>query len=234
MVKHFFTPGQVVKDLVILSDSKVLLVVELPKEEARESKNGNKVIASFVTAYGRCLLYKAVNKLGDKILYMDTDSVLFAQEIGTELLPVGDQLGQLGDELEAYGDGSYIQAYAAAGAKNYAYRVATPQSDGSLKFTEVRKLKGFTLCFDTANSTTLEKLKELIDGDRDIDVINQKNQIVRGKQFDILSKDVEKKMKCTLNKRIQFYDSTYSSIPYGTVTEMVDVPYQLPDKYLQI
>jgi hypothetical protein len=71
-LKVFYTPGNIVKDLTILSDSKVMVEVELPEEEAREPKNSNKVIASFVTAYGRCLLFKAVNRLADRILYMDT------------------------------------------------------------------------------------------------------------------------------------------------------------------
>jgi hypothetical protein len=82
------------------------------------------------------------------------------QDKEESLLELGDQLGDLGDELEGYGPGTFIQTYAAAGAKNYAYRVKTPQQDGSFKTFDVRKLKGFTLCFDTAKSTTLERLKD--------------------------------------------------------------------------
>jgi hypothetical protein len=54
-------------------------------------------------------------------------------------------------------------------------------------------------------------------------------QIVRGKKFNIFSKDIKKRMKCTLNKRVQLYDGSYKSLPYGYASGSFDIPYQIPE-----
>jgi len=58
--------------LSIISEDKVVVVTELEESLVSESKYSNKVIASFVTAYGRCLLFKAACKLKKNLLYVDT------------------------------------------------------------------------------------------------------------------------------------------------------------------
>jgi len=72
LIKLFYTPGLKVKDLTIVSNDKLIVVTELAEELVTESKFSNKVIAAFVTAYGRCLLFKAASKLKKNLLYMDT------------------------------------------------------------------------------------------------------------------------------------------------------------------
>jgi len=72
LIRLFYTPGVKVKDITIASDDKLIVLTELEKEVASESKYSNKVLASFVTAYGRIMLFKACNRLQRRILYMDT------------------------------------------------------------------------------------------------------------------------------------------------------------------
>jgi hypothetical protein len=43
--------------------------------------NRNVVIASFVTAYARLELFKVLHKLGDSVLYYDTDSVIYVEDV---------------------------------------------------------------------------------------------------------------------------------------------------------
>jgi hypothetical protein len=43
--------------------------------------NRNVVIASFVTAYARLELYEVINKLGKSVLYFDTDSIIYIEDV---------------------------------------------------------------------------------------------------------------------------------------------------------
>ena len=42
---------------------------------------------------------EALEKVGDRILYMDTDSLIYVESPGDVSLPTGDLLGDLTDEL---------------------------------------------------------------------------------------------------------------------------------------
>ena len=83
-------------------------------------------------------LYNVLERLGEKVLYFDTDSVVYVVKDGEEEPPVGDFLGDLTDEL----DGKHIVEFVSAGPKNYAYLL----NDGHTQC----KVKGFTLNHENA------------------------------------------------------------------------------------
>ena len=85
-------------------------------------KNTNPVIASYVTTHARLELYNYMEQLGRRVLYCDTDSVIYEHEIGEYNPPLGEFVGQLTDELE----GHDIEKFVSNGAKNYGYQ----RSDG--------------------------------------------------------------------------------------------------------
>lgn len=100
-----------------------MLVCYKVREEARSpDKTTNVVMAAFTTAYARLELYKYLEMLGPaRVIYFDTDSVIFYYKDGDVMPEVGDFLGQMTDELEAYGPGSYIIEIVAGGPKNCAF-----------------------------------------------------------------------------------------------------------------
>ena len=56
----------------------------------------NVCIAVFITAYARVKLYKdALLPLGEKVVYMDTDSVIYTSPTGQPLIDI-DHTGELG------------------------------------------------------------------------------------------------------------------------------------------
>src|SRR5271170_7216804 len=83
----------------------------------------NPFIAAYTTAQARLKLYSYLEKLGERVLYFDTDSVIYVTKPGQELLPTGSFLGELTDELEEYGSGASIHEFVSGGPKNYAYTV---------------------------------------------------------------------------------------------------------------
>ena len=83
-------------------------------------KHTNVVITSYVTAGAGIHLYSYLNKLQEKALYCDTDSVVYVQPSG-EPGPVetGDCLGAITSELKS---GQYICEFVSTGPKHYAYK----------------------------------------------------------------------------------------------------------------
>jgi hypothetical protein len=62
--------------------------------------NRNVIIASFVTAYARLELFKVLHKLQENVLYYDTDSVIYVEDLAKRrCLKTGKYLGELTDEL---------------------------------------------------------------------------------------------------------------------------------------
>ena len=69
-----------------------------------ENNKVNIVIAAFTTAYARLKLYDLLDLLQERVLYYDTDSVVYVHEPSKPDPPLGDYLGDLTDEL----NGGYI------------------------------------------------------------------------------------------------------------------------------
>ncbi|TWW74000.1 hypothetical protein D4764_14G0000010 [Takifugu flavidus] len=96
-------------------------------------KQSNVFIAAFTTAHARLKLYSYLEKLQDRVFYIDTDSLIYLVKEGEKPLELGNYLGDLTDEL----DGDSIQEFAAAGPKSYAYQTRN-------KKKVVMRVKGIT------------------------------------------------------------------------------------------
>ncbi|GAV01658.1 hypothetical protein RvY_12336 [Ramazzottius varieornatus] len=114
--------------------------VQVPYKAAEgfEDQNGtvNVVIAALTTCYARLhlLRYMVESTRPERILYFDTDSVVFVSRESAVDPPVGNVLGNLSSELKP---GQHITRFATMGPKSYAYVT----NDGKM----VVKMKGFVL-----------------------------------------------------------------------------------------
>ena len=77
----------------------------------------NVAIAAFTTAYARLKLYDVLDQLNERVLYYDTDSVIFVSKPGESEPRLGPYLGQLTDELKE----GHITTFISGGPKNYCY-----------------------------------------------------------------------------------------------------------------
>ncbi|XP_044594809.1 uncharacterized protein LOC123272174 [Cotesia glomerata] len=132
------------------------------KDALKPSRTTNVVIAAYTTAQARLKLYSYLEKLGKRALYCDTDSCIYISSKGLYEPPTGKFLGELTDELEKYGIGSYITSFVTGGPKFYAFTILTP--DGSIK--EVCKVKGITLNVSTSLKINYKTVKSLVTGER--------------------------------------------------------------------
>ena len=85
----------------------------------------NVAIAAFTTAHARLHLWQYLDRLGDRVLYFDTDSIIFVHRPGRYCPPTGDFLGEFKDEFKP---GQYAVEFVGAGPKNYGVQLNTGES----------------------------------------------------------------------------------------------------------
>ena len=203
-----FGKTDTLKYFTFVSDD-VALVQHRPLEGVvRQTHNINVFIGAFTTAHARLELYDLMDKLGDRVLYSDTDSVIFVSRVGDWMPPLGDHLGELTDEI---GGGDYITEFCSSGPKSYGYRTA--------KGKVCMKAKGITLNARNSQAIRLDSLIGLVNGyvtshDNTQYILAHTENIVRDKKHITLhNKSVEKRFKVVYNKRRLLSD--FNTLPYG-------------------
>ena len=97
------------------------------EDNVTSGKNVNVAVPAYVTTQARLKLYEYLSKFGKSDLYCDTVSVFYIQNVDE---PPNDKtvdyLGDLTDELEEFGPGSYIEQFVSGGPINYAFSVFSP------------------------------------------------------------------------------------------------------------
>lgn len=82
----------------------ILLVNWSFKEESYDIlPTVNVCLAAYTTAQARLKLYSYMKKLRNKVIYTDTDSVIYISKTEKEDIPLGNFLGEMTNELECYG-----------------------------------------------------------------------------------------------------------------------------------
>ena len=85
----------------------------------------NIFVAAFTTCHARLKLYSYLEQLQQRVLNFDTDSVIYTTRPGQLRIPLGDNLGEMRNELD---NGDFITEFTSAGPKNYGYKTPSGQS----------------------------------------------------------------------------------------------------------
>ena len=117
----------------------------------KEPRNTNVYIAAFTTTWARIKLWKKLHELGERVLYYDTDSVIYKTGPGELHLERGPYLGDLTNELE---EGRYITEFVSTGPKSYAYR--------DNKGAQVIKFKGISKTLYNVSKINLETMVKCV------------------------------------------------------------------------
>lgn len=88
-----------------------MVLTEMVKEEQAESHGvHNPIVASFVTSYGRKVLFEGLVKCGKRALYCDTDSIIFiSKPEKRHVEPREDPNSLLGNWVNELGPGEFIR-----------------------------------------------------------------------------------------------------------------------------
>ena len=87
--------GLEISDVLHVNDQHVALMWREKSEFVQSLPHTNVVLAAFTTAHARLKLYSLLEKLQDRVLYFDTDSVVYIHNEDLWNPPLGDYLGEL-------------------------------------------------------------------------------------------------------------------------------------------
>ena len=140
-----------------------MIMMEYKQSEEFEepSNKTNVIISAFCSAYAHIKLWKMMNRLGECIMYHNTDSIIYTYKSGQWIPPTGEYLGDLTNELscskigcKGCKDGHWIEDFVSYGAKNYAYKLNTGEV--------VCKVRGFSLNYSASQIVNLESMKDAL------------------------------------------------------------------------
>lgn len=207
--RYIFGMAYEIKHFSFVSDKVALVQWIHPNGKGARTRDINIFLAAFTTAYARLELYDLMDSLNERVLYSDTDSVIFTSKDGEWDPPLGPYLGNLTDEI---GDDDFAVEFVSCGPKTYAYRTA--------KGRTVLKAKGIVQNYTNSQIITLDTMVDRVrdyvnEGDRDRHVLASADSIVRNKRHLMLhNKTVVKKFKLVYNKRV-INKENLTTLPYG-------------------
>ena len=163
---------KVIKDFHILDTGMVVMEYVHSEEFQEVDCKTNVIITSMCSAYSHLKLWRIMNRLGNRVMYHNTDSVIYMSYPGQWKPPTGKYLGDLANELACLqtgcsgcSTGCWIVEFVSCGAKNYAYRLNTGEV--------VCKVQGFSLNFSASQVVNLNSMKEALHAWKEVDTYSE-------------------------------------------------------------
>ena len=189
------------------ANPEILMVVYSERDDMHLGGHQTNVpLAAFVTTYARIKLFKTLVKLDKRVLYFDTDSIIFVSDSKFSASPDNPRLGDfLGDWTDETGKRRIIE-FVSCGAKNYALFY----DDGTSECI----VKGFQQSLLTSERLNFESIKEILlyDQAKTIRVPQSKIKITR-KDWCLSTVEMEKEYHMVYDKRVLGKD--FHTYPYG-------------------
>ena len=210
-------PGKLLMDFHIMNDDVIQVEYKNTEDFECQSFNTNVTIAAFCTSRARLKLWSVMQKLGKRVLYHDTDSIIFSVKDGEYVPPLGTYLGQLTDELTCKEmgcrkqgcSGHWIEEFVSCGPKNYSFRVNTGEI--------VCKVRGFSLNYKSSLILNFESMKEALVAwkrNEKKELVTVKTELVRDKyKPKVFNRVISKHYGVVYDKRKVLPD--FTSIPFG-------------------
>ena len=111
----------------------------------------NVIVAAFVTAQARLKLYGILEKLNERVLYFDTDSIIYHHKPHLwNPTTINNRLGEWTDEVP----NARIVKFVGMGPKNYVYEFV----DKDRKRKSTCKVKGLTLDYNTSQVIHFDRM----------------------------------------------------------------------------
>ena len=186
-----------------INDDMVQMTYNFKDQFVDNSKNTNIYIACFTTSHARLMLYNKLDYLKEKVLYFDTDSIIYVDD-GMKTIKTGDMLGDMTDELSGKG----ITNFVSTGPKSYSFKYGDND--------EKSAIKGFTLNHENSSILNHNSMSKIVKKQiRELTIINE-NKITR-KNREIVNEYCEKVFKFGYDKRVikHVNENHIDTLPYG-------------------
>ena len=200
-----------VRHVSVINDHLVEVHYQYQDEDIPVSPNLNIFVACFTTCWARLHLYAALEQLGERVLYYDTDSVIYWTE-ETQATPVlGDYLGDFTSEL---GDDDYIVEFVSGGPKNYGYQTKLGHVECKVRGFRLNSEGKSQLNYNVMRQNVLDEIQKPLLKPRQTQIIKT-HQIVRDPKHYLLYTFPEyKQYQLVYDKRV-VDPVTFQTYPYG-------------------
>ena len=215
---YHYLLGEYTRASINIINQDVALVTVPDHDQFAEFKGANVYIAAFITAYARVKLYReALVPCGERVLYFDTDSVIYVSPTGDPIIPI-DTTKTLGLWTSEARPNDYFTDFCSAGPKTYALKTF----NGAV----IEKSKGFSLHFNNLKIFNYDSLEQqVISRSRGEDVtalvLHKDETVMVRNLFQVLVKTNKGKvMKMPYDKRIivsprDLYPKFIDTLPHG-------------------
>jgi len=200
-----------VRHVSIINDQMVEVHYQHQKEDIPVSPNLNIFIACFTTCHARLRLYEALEPLGERVLYYDTDSVLFLQDKGQPNPDLGPYLGDFTSELDK---DDYIVEFVSGGPKNYGYTTKKGKVECKARGFRLNSEGKTQLNFNVMKQNVLDEIQKPLLKPRETSVYKT-HRIVRDPQtYQLYTYPQRKEYRLVYDKRV-LDAKTFQTYPYG-------------------
>ena len=195
----------------VINDNLVEVHYQYQDEDIPVSPNLNIFVACFTTCWARLRLYAALEQLGERVLYYDTDSVIYWTE-ETQATPVlGDYLGDFTSELD---NDDYIVEFVSGGPKNYGYQTKLGHVECKVRGFRLNSEGKSQLNYNVMRQNVLDEIQKPLLKPRQTQIIKT-HQIVRDPKHYLLYTFPEyKQYQLVYDKRV-VDPVTFQTFPYG-------------------
>ena len=154
---------------------------------------------------GRLKLYEEIERLGDRIVYFDTDSCIYISNEGREQEDptLGNFLGQHTNKLP---EGQHIVEFVSGGAKNYAYKTNTGDTKCTVKGISFNRIVSLKVHFETMKHIVTEEPNAKIS-------VPQLKFTRDNKLWTVRADEGEKNYGVVYDKRVLV--ANFNTLPYG-------------------
>ena len=200
-----------VRHVSVMNDAMVEVHYQHQNEDIPVSPNLNIFVAAFTTCWARLRLYEALQLLGERVLYYDTDSVIYLEEEGQPSPVFGDYLGDFTSELE---EDDHIVEFVSGGPKNYGYKTKNGHVECKVRGFRLNSEGKTQLNYDVMRQNVLDEIQKPQKKPRQTQVIKS-HQIVRDpKHYSLFTFADSKYYQLVYDKRV-IDPTTFQTYPYG-------------------
>ena len=200
-----------VRHVSVINDNLVEVHYQYQDEDIPVSPNLNIFVACFTTCWARLRLYAALEQLGERVIYYDTDSIIYWTD-ETQATPVlGDYLGDFTSEL---GNDDYIVEFVSGGPKNYGYQTKLGHVECKVRGFRLNSEGKSQLNYNVMRQNVLDEIQKPLLKPRQTQIIKT-HQIVRDPKHYLLYTFPEyKQYQLVYDKRV-VDPVTFQTFPYG-------------------
>ena len=145
-----------------INDDMIQMTYNLKDQFVENLKNTNIYITCFTTSHARLMLYNKLDYLKEKVLYFDTDSIIYADNGTTNIKTGITCLGDMTDEISCKG----ITNLVSTGPKSYSFKHGDNEQKSAIK--------GFTLNHENNNLLNHDSLSKIVKKQtREITIVNE-------------------------------------------------------------